>query len=78
MKEVTVYLYIKTEPGLWTVGFHDPSGLWQPESDHSTKAAAAKRVAWLNGANAEAAAAAAHKAWLDGQDGAAADPGARN
>jgi len=28
------YVYIRSEPGLWTVGFYDPSGKWQPESDH--------------------------------------------
>jgi hypothetical protein len=35
--------------GPWTVGFHDPNGVWRPESDHKTSAAAAKRAAWLNG-----------------------------
>lgn len=43
------YVYIKSEPGLWTVGFFDPNGNWQPESDHSSTEEAAKRVAWLNG-----------------------------
>jgi hypothetical protein len=44
------YVYINSEPGLWTVGFYDPSGKWQPESDHDMKEEAAKRTAWLNGA----------------------------
>lgn len=43
------YVYIESEPGLWTVGFYDPDGHWQPESDHSEKEEAAKRTAWLNG-----------------------------
>lgn len=30
------YVYIQSEPGLWTVGFYDPSGKWNPESDHSS------------------------------------------
>lgn len=43
------YVYVKSEPGLFTVGFYDPAGKWQSESDHDTSAAAASRVAWLNG-----------------------------
>jgi len=44
-----MYVYIKSEPGLWTAGFYDPSGKWQPESDWPTAHEAAMRVAWLNG-----------------------------
>lgn len=43
------YVYLRSEPGLFTVGFYDPAGAWQSESDHDTTAAAAARVAWLNG-----------------------------
>ena len=43
------YVYIRSEPGLWTVGFYDPDGEWHPESDHGNTDDAAKRVAWLNG-----------------------------
>ncbi len=43
------YVYKRTEPGLWTVGFYEPNGQWEPESDHHSAAAAAARVAWLNG-----------------------------
>jgi hypothetical protein len=43
------YVYIRSEPGLWTVGFYDPAGDWQPESDHGSTDAAAQRVAFLNG-----------------------------
>lgn len=40
-----MYVYIKSEPQLWTVGFYDPKGKWQAESPPD----AAARVAWLNG-----------------------------
>lgn len=43
------YVYIRSEPGLWTVGFYDPSGKFQPESDWGSPEEAAKRVAYLNG-----------------------------
>jgi hypothetical protein len=45
------YVYLKSEPQLWTVGFYDPSGKWHSESDHNTKEEAANRVAFLNGKN---------------------------
>ena len=44
-----MYVYIKSEPGLWTVGFYSPDGKWHPESDHDSVDEAAKRVYWLNG-----------------------------
>lgn len=47
-----MYVYIQSEKGeysLWTVGFYDPDGNWQPESDHKSAEEAAKQVAWLNG-----------------------------
>jgi len=44
-----MYVYIRSEPQLWTVGFYKPNGEWVPESDHSSRDGAAKRVAWLNG-----------------------------
>lgn len=43
------YTYLRSEPGLWTVGDYDPDGRWQPESDHDSREDAAQRVAWLNG-----------------------------
>ena len=46
-----MYVYIKSEPMLWTVGFYDPKGNWNPESDYRSANEAAKRVAWLNGYN---------------------------
>lgn len=44
-----MYVYICSEPGLYTVGFFDPSGEWFTDSDHSTREAAAARVHYLNG-----------------------------
>lgn len=43
------YVYVKSEPGLWTVGFYDPSGKWEPHSDHSTIESADGMVNYLNG-----------------------------
>ena len=39
------------EQELFTVGFYDPAGNWEPESDHRTREAAAARVHYLNGGN---------------------------
>ena len=47
-----MYVYVNSEPGLWTVGFYKPDGRWEPESDHAICEEAAKRVAWLNGSAA--------------------------
>jgi hypothetical protein len=44
-----MYVYIRSEPGLWTVGFYAPNGEWRPESDHDSEDKAAARVHWLNG-----------------------------
>ena len=44
-----MYVYIESEHGLYTVGFYDPKGGWQSESDHDNTLDAAERVAWLNG-----------------------------
>ena len=44
-----MYVYIKSEPGLWTVGFYRPDGKWMPESDHESEEKAAERVHYLNG-----------------------------
>jgi len=44
-----MYVYIQSEPNLWTVGHYAPSGIWMPESDWSSKEDAAKRVNYLNG-----------------------------
>jgi hypothetical protein len=44
-----MYVYVKKGLGVWTVGFFDPKGKWQPESDLYSPQQAAERVAWLNG-----------------------------
>lgn len=36
-----VWVYRKTEANLWTVGFYEPNGTWNPESDHDAKESAA-------------------------------------
>jgi hypothetical protein len=46
---MTQYVYIRSERDLFTVGFYDPAGKWQSESDYSTRAEAAARVHYLNG-----------------------------
>lgn len=51
---MSAYVYVVSEPEtpLYTVGFFDPNGKWHPESDFNSREDAAKRVAYLNGANA--------------------------
>jgi hypothetical protein len=44
-----MWVYIPTEPGLFTVGFYDPDGEWHPDVDYNSREEAAKRVAFLNG-----------------------------
>ncbi len=44
-----MYVYIRSEPRLWTVGFYNPNGDWITDSDHNIREDAAKRVAYLNG-----------------------------
>ena len=48
-----MYVYIRSEPGLWTVGFYKPDGKFEPDSDHTDRDMAAKRVAYLNGSGTE-------------------------
>lgn len=48
-----MYVYILSEKNeygnLYTVGFYKPNGEFSPESDHSSKDDAVKRVNYLNG-----------------------------
>ena len=44
-----MYIYINSEPGLWTVGYYNPAGKFIPESDHPSSQEAADRVHYLNG-----------------------------
>ena len=48
-----MYVYIRSEPTLWTVGFYSPDGCWNPESDHATTTEVAERVHYLNGGTDE-------------------------
>lgn len=43
------YVYKRSEPQLWTVGYYTPAGKFDPESDHSTEREASDRVRYLNG-----------------------------
>jgi hypothetical protein len=45
-----MYVYIQSEPGLYTVGFFGNGG-WYPESDYNDREKAAQRVHYLNGGN---------------------------
>jgi hypothetical protein len=47
-----MYVYIRTEPRLWTVGFYAPDGKFHPDSDHDSSEEAAQRVHYLNGGEA--------------------------
>jgi hypothetical protein len=47
------YVYIRSEPQLWTVGFYAPDSKWHPESDHDSSEEAAERVIRLNGGEVE-------------------------
>jgi hypothetical protein len=46
-----MYVYIESEPGLYTVGFYTPQGQWEPESDYSSREEARRAVHFLNGGN---------------------------
>jgi hypothetical protein len=50
---MTNWVYIRSEPGVFTVGFYDPRGQWHADSDHPTSDEAAQRVHFLNGGRAE-------------------------
>lgn len=43
------WVYLRSEPGVWTVGFYAPDGSWHPDSDHHDQGEAAERVNYLNG-----------------------------
>ncbi|MFP3915613.1 MAG: hypothetical protein ACLFWM_12110, partial [Actinomycetota bacterium] len=48
-----MYVYVKSEPGLWITGHYKPDGEWEPEKDCESKEEAAERVAWLNGGGSQ-------------------------
>jgi hypothetical protein len=43
------FIYIKTEPQLWTTGHYDPDGRFHPDDDFGSPDEAADRCAYLNG-----------------------------
>lgn len=49
MPHSDTWVYVRSEPGLWTVGFHSPDGQWHPDSDYDRREDAATRAHWLNG-----------------------------
>lgn len=55
-RDIAMWVYVQSEPSLWTVGFYDPKGKWHTDSDHTSQDAAAERCAWLNGSRASVAA----------------------
>lgn len=50
MRDIT-WVYLKSEPGLWTVGYYAPNGSWMADSDWNDREKAAQRVHFLNGGN---------------------------
>jgi hypothetical protein len=48
-----MWVYINSEPGLWTVGFYSPDGKWHGDSDWDDREKAAERVHFLNGGKTE-------------------------
>lgn len=46
------WVFKRTEPGLWTSGYYDPEGRFEPQADHDSAEAAADHVAYLNGSSA--------------------------
>ena len=46
------WVYIQSEPRLWTVGFYNARGEWRPETDWPSPTEAAARVHYLNGGGA--------------------------
>jgi len=50
---MSVWVYVKSEPQLWTVGFYSPDGKWHADSDFNSKEEAAERCHYLNGGSQE-------------------------
>ena len=49
--EKTYWVYIRSGPGLFTVGFYCPDGNWHTDSDHDSKEEARQRAHYFNGGN---------------------------
>ena len=63
-----MYVYIMSEPGLYTVGFYDPSGNWHADRDFEKQEDAATRVSYLNGAASADEYLSAAKKFFDGNE----------
>ena len=48
-----MWVYIQTEPGLYTVGFYNPSGDFITDDDFNCRSKARERVNYLNGGEKE-------------------------
>lgn len=44
-----MYVYIRSEANLFTVGFYAPDGTWNTDSDWDSRDKARERVHYLNG-----------------------------
>lgn len=44
-----MYIFQKTQPGIWSVGNYDENGKWAAESDFTTAAEASQHAHFLNG-----------------------------
>ena len=44
-----MYIFQKTEPGIWSVGDFNTDGKWETESEFPTAAEASQRAHFLNG-----------------------------
>lgn len=43
------WVYIQSEPQVYTVGFYAPNGEWHTDSDHGSRDEAREKVHYLNG-----------------------------
>jgi hypothetical protein len=46
-----LYEIVRSEPLLYTVGYHDQSGKWHPIADCDSRDEAIKKIHYLNGGN---------------------------
>lgn len=46
---MTAWLYIESEPGLYTVGYYDQKNKWHPISDHESEREALAKIRHLHG-----------------------------
>lgn len=43
------WVYLQSEPGLWTVGYYSPTGAFYSDADFDTRDDARRRCHYLNG-----------------------------